>query len=253
MRRCVVILIASIAGVTPAFAQQPVQFLPRFDFHLAAEHLGGDDDNRFAWDADFGGELDVIDYGGGRATFVANYEVVMGTQLRRFDPNQGNYVMAGLLSGRVGGLELAGMFYHQSRHLSDRPKVAAIDWNMFGARIAHHFARGRSQWTSRADLRRTIQKSFVDYQWELDAEGRGRIELRPHVSVVSTLDARIVGVDETRTRGTQTGYLAEGGVRFEGTAGAMEFFVAAERRIDPFPLEFGTATWLKAGFRLLSR
>ncbi len=33
----------------------------------------------------------------------------------------------------------------------------------------------------------------------------------------------------------------------------MEFFVAAERRIDPFPVEFGTVTWLKAGFRLLSR
>jgi hypothetical protein len=245
-------LLALSVGATSAFAQQAVQFLPRFDFYLAAERLGGDNDNRFAWDADFGGELDVIDYGAGRATFMANYEVVMGTQLRRFDPNQGNYVMSGLLSWRAAGLELAGMFYHQSRHLSDRPKVAAIDWNMFGARIAHDFARGRSQWTARADLRRTIQKSFVDYQWELDAEGRGRIDLRPHVSVVSTLNARIVGVDDTRNRGTQTGFLAEGGVRFEGTAGAMEFFIAGERRIDPFPLEFGTATWLKAGFRLLS-
>jgi hypothetical protein len=73
------------------------------------------------------------------------------------------------------------------------------------------------------------------------------------VSAISTLRGRIVGVDGSRDRGTQAGYLAEGGVRFEGNGGAMELFVAAERRIDPFPVEFGTANWLKAGFRLLSR
>lgn len=253
MRRDVVMVLAVLAGATSASAQPTVQFVPRFDFQLGAERLGSDGDRRFAWDADLGGELDVIDYGAGRATFAASYEVVMGDQLRRFDPNQGNYIMAGLASVRVAGLELAGMFYHQSRHLSDRPKTAAIDWNMIGARIAHDFTRGRSRWAARADLRRTIRKSFVDYEWELDAEGRGRIEVRRHVSVISALRARILGVDGSRDRGTQTGFLAEGGVRFEGNAGAMELFVAGERRIDPFPLEFGTATWLKAGFRLLSR
>ena len=191
-------LLALVAGATPAFAQQPVQFFPRFDFHLAAERLGGDGDNRFAWDADFGGELDVIDYGAGRATFTANYEVVMGNQLRRFDPNQGNYIMAGLLSARVAGFELAGMFYHQSRHLSDRPKVGGDRLeHVRSARCTRFHARALGQWAARADLRRTIEKSFVDYQWELDAEGRGRIELRPRVSVVSTLDARVVGVDGT--------------------------------------------------------
>ncbi len=171
MRQRVLMVLAMIAGAVPAFAQQPVQFLPRFDFHLAAERLDGDDDPRFAWDADFGGEIDVVDYGVGRATFTANYEVVMGNELRRFDPNQGNYIMAGLLSVRAAGFELAGMFYHQSRHLSDRRKVAAIDWNMFGARLARDMTRGRARWNARADLRRTIKQSFVDYQWELDAEG----------------------------------------------------------------------------------
>jgi hypothetical protein len=33
----------------------------------------------------------------------------------------------------------------------------------------------------------------------------------------------------------------------------MEFFLAAEQRIDPSPLEFGTARWASVGFRLLSR
>ncbi len=244
--------LALIASAAPASAQQAVEFLPRFDFYLVAERLSGDD-RRFAWDADFGGELDVIDYGAGRLTFRANYEVVMGDQLRRFDPNQGNYILAGSASARAAGFELAGEFYHQSRHLSDRPKIAAVDWNMIGVRVMRDAARGRSEWQARADVRRVLQKSFVDYEWELDAEGRGRIGLRPGIGIITAVGARIIGVDGTRNRSTQTGFLAEGGVRIDGNAGAIEFFVAAERRIDPFPVEFGTVTWVKAGFRLLSR
>ena len=64
---------------------------------------------------------------------------------------------------------------------------------------------------------------------------------------------RYLGVDGSLDRGNQTGYVVEGGVRFEGRAGAIELFVAGERRIDPYPVEVGTAQWLKAGFRLLSR
>jgi hypothetical protein len=241
-----------IASATPAFAQQPIQFLPRFDFYLGAEYLA-DDDQRFSWDADLGGEVDVVDYGIGRVTFVTNYEVVMGTQLRRFDPNQGNYILAGHASARAGRFEVAGVFYHQSRHLSDRVKIGAVDWNMLGGRVVHEMTHGRSEWLARADLRGVVQKSFVDYQWELDAEARARVALTPHVSVISAGGLRVIGVDGTRSRGNQTGFLAEGGVRFEGNVAAMEFFVAAERRIDPFPVEFGTVTWLKTGFRVLTR
>ena len=251
MIRAVLAVLALVASAAPVSAQQTVQFFPRFDFHLTAERLSGDD-RRFAWDADFGGELDVIDYGAGRLTFTTNYEVVMGSQLRRFDPNQGNYILAGSASARVAQFEVAGMFYHQSRHLSDRPKTAAIDWNMLGVQVRRDLAVGRSEWAARADLRRVVQKSFVDYRWELDAEGRGRIPRRPGVGLISAAGVRVLGTDDTRERGTQAGFLAEAGVRFEGTAGAMEFFVAAERRIDPFPVEFGTVTWAKAGFRLLS-
>lgn len=241
-----------IASAAPAFAQQSIQFLPRFDFYLAGEYLS-DDDARFSWDADLGGEVDVIDYGAGRVTFVTNYEVVMGTQLRRFDPNQGNYILAGQASARAAGFELAAEFYHQSRHLSDRAKTGAIDWNMLGARVVRTMTRGRTEWLTRVDLRRVVQKSFVDYRWEVDAEGRGRIGLARRVSLISAGGVRVMGVDGTRNRGNQAGFLAEGGVRFEGNVAAMEFFVAAERRIDPFPLEFGTVTWLKTGFRVLTR
>ena len=252
MKQCVVLALALVASATPAAAQQAVEFIPHYDFHLDAALLSGDD-RRFEWDADFGGEIDVVDYGIGRFTFWANYNVVMGDQLREFDPNQGNYILAGSTSVRAGGFEFAGVFYHQSRHLSDRPKLLAVAWNMLGGRVIRDVTLGRAQWRAMADLRRTIERSLVDYEWELDTNLHGRFMARPRVGLVSTLDVRVLGVDGSRGRGTQTGYIAEGGVRFEGRAGAMELFVAAERRIDPYPVEFGTVTWAKAGFRLLSR
>ena len=171
--------LALIASAAPASAQQAVEFLPRFDFYLVAEHLSGDD-RRFVWDANFGGELDVVDYGAGRLTFRANYEVVMGDQFRRFDPNQGNYILAGSASARRPASSWPAMFYHQSRHLSDRPKIAAVDWNMVGGRVTRDVAAGPQRVAGqRRRPRASMQKSFVDYRWELDAEGRGRIGLRP--------------------------------------------------------------------------
>ena len=252
MKHSVLIALALVAGAAPAAAQPTLQFIPRFDFQIGAELLSGDD-KRFEWDADFGGEIDVVDYGVGRFTFWANYEVIMGDQIREFDPNQGNYILAGSTSARVRGLEVAGVFYHQSRHLSDRPKILAVDWNMLGGRVLRDVSAGRARWRAIVDLRRTIERSLVDYEWELDSSLRGRFMARPRIGVISAVSVRVLGVDGSRGRGTQAGYLAEGGVRFEGAAGAMELFVAAERRIDPYPLEFGTVTWAKAGFRLLSR
>src|ERR671925_411973 len=75
-------------------------FLSRYAFHLDAEHLGSNDD-RFSWDADLGGDIDLLDYGAGRATFLANYQVIVGDQFRRFDANQGNYTLEGALSVRA--------------------------------------------------------------------------------------------------------------------------------------------------------
>jgi hypothetical protein len=250
VRLRVLLALAWLAGASPAAAQQ-IQFVPRFDFHLSAEHLSHDDP-RFIWDADFGGEIDVVDYGVGRFSFWANYEVITGDQLRIFDPNQGNYILAGSLSARAAGFEVAGVFYHQSRHLSDRTKILPVDWNMMGGRVTREFQSGRHAWQARADLRRTIQHSYVDYVWEFEPSVNGTVTVRPRVAIVANLTARVIGVDGTRGRGTQTGLIAEGGVRFEGSAGAIELFAGAERRIDPYPMEFGTATWAKAGFRLLS-
>lgn len=257
------VLLLALAAA-PAAAQSPpappaqaaparrIEFLPRFDFLLGMEHLV-DDDPRFVWDGRFGGEVDLIDYGVGRATFAAEYQVLLGEQFRIFDPNQGNYTLAGSLSARVRGVEVAGVFHHVSRHLSDRPKRQPIDWNMAGARVRGTLTRGRMHVDSRVDVRGVVQHSFVDYRWEADAEARARVTVAPQAAIVAAAGMRVLGVDGSRDRGTQYGVRSEGGIRVEGPAAAVELFLAAERRIDPYQLEFSTGSWLTAGFRLVSR
>jgi hypothetical protein len=227
-------------------------FLSRAIFHLTAEHLSSSDE-RFVWDANFGGDLDLIDYGAGRASFTANYEAMLGEQFRTFDPNQGNYTLGASISIRAAPIELAGVFQHESRHLSDRAKRVPVDWNMLGGRVLIERAPGQVRMQGEGDLLYVVQKSLVDYSWEIDAGMRADWQFRPRLAAISAAHLRLLGVDGTRVRGTQTGFRGEGGMRFEGTAAAVEVFLAAERRVDPYPLEFSTATWVTAGFRLLSR
>jgi len=40
-----------------------------------------------------------------------------------------------VLSTRVKGFYVAGVFHHLSRHLADRAKRPPVDWNMFGGRV----------------------------------------------------------------------------------------------------------------------
>jgi hypothetical protein len=254
VRRAVLLALALTLFTAPASAQSTSAspFLSRFDFWVAMEHLSHDDP-RFVWDAKWAAELDLVDYGTGRLIFAAEYQTILGEEFRIFDPNQGNYMLEGSGSVRLGATEAAAVFHHVSRHLSDRPKRFPVDWNMIGGRLLTSVERGRTQLRARADLRKVIQHTYVDYEWELDSEAAARVRIRPRVAMVALGQLRVLGVDESRGRDTQYGLRGEGGVRLDGSAAALELFVAAERRIDPYQLEFSTATWLSAGFRLTSR
>ncbi|MBF8300148.1 MAG: hypothetical protein HW394_518, partial [Acidobacteria bacterium] len=263
VRRGILLVLALVTGAAPVAAQttppaqstaQPsgAEFLPRFDFHVSMEHLVSDE-KRFVWDANFGADLDIVDYGGGRLRFVANYQTILGSEFREFDPNQGNYILEGSVSARAAALELAGVFHHESRHLSDRPKRDPVDWNMVGVRLQSGVRRGRTELRGRVDFRGVVERTLVDYRWEVDSDVAARVGLGPRVAVVATGGLRLLGVDGSRNRGTQYGYRGEGGLRIDGPGAALDLFVAAERRIDPYQLEFSTVTWLTTGFRVSSR
>ena len=74
MIRTFIITVLMTAWAAAAAAQSTgsgVSFFPRAQFGMGAEHLSGTDDVRFRWDANFGGELDLIDYTVGRVIFAA--------------------------------------------------------------------------------------------------------------------------------------------------------------------------------------
>lgn len=253
---CLMVLLA-----LPAAAQQqhPVdpstqfEFFPRYDFHLSAASLGSGD-QRFSWDTHFGGELDVADYVKGRTSVVIDYEAVLGSELRPFDPNQGNYTLEASSSWRVGEIEVVGMFHHVSRHLGDRDKSFAIAWNDLGARVLNRTRVGRTTVDVDADLAWVTQRAYVDYLWIGNANVRVRRQVGTHADAFAHGSGQLFGISaDASKRSTQVGGLVEAGVRLAGTKGAIELFVGYERRVDADPLDFQPHTWPMAGFRLVNR
>src|SRR5262245_12605750 len=127
-------LLGLLAFTTPAAAQipQPVvepapagpEFLSRYDFHMSVYQLYGEEDpqQRYSWDSHFGASFDLVDYVYGRASVTIDYEAVMGSEYRPFDPNQGNYTLEASLSGRIRKNELAGVLEHRARDRQARQK-----------------------------------------------------------------------------------------------------------------------------------
>jgi hypothetical protein len=244
----VVSFVVSLGPAAPAAAQD---LFPRFDFRVDGQYLTSAD-RRFDWSFNFGGDVDVVDYGRGRATFRANYEAMAGREFRRFDVNQGNYLLEGSTSLRLPRMEVALVWHHVSRHVSDRPKRFPIDWNQIAGRIAAQTAAGRAAVWWQTDLRATVTKAFVDYAWELETSAGLLRPLSQRYAAIGSGNVRLVGTDGSRNRGTQVAGRLEAGVRLNGRSAAAELFAGVERRLDPHQLEFSTSSWLLAGFRLTS-
>jgi len=249
---------ASAQVPQPTVSPPPAEpeFLSRYDFHLTANGLLHEDDpaERFSWDTHFGGSLDLGDYVAGRASLTIDYQAVLGTEYRPFDPNQGSYILEASASGRARNTEFVGVFHHVSRHLSDRPKRVGVAWNTIGGRVLHRLKLGDTTIDADLDVGWVVQHSFVDYTWIGSLEVQVRHELTPHVGVFAHGSGQLNGVDELLAgRSLQRGGMADAGVRFRGGAGVLELFAGIERRIDAYPLDQRPQQWGLAGFRLLSR
>jgi hypothetical protein len=231
-------------------------FFTGYNFHMNADAMSGGEDtaDAFDWDANFGGDFDFVDYGFGRLNFLANYHVVLGNQLRVFDPNQGNYTLELSSSIRAGRTEVAGVFHHISRHLSDRPKVFAIAWNEAAVRISRPLDQGRWHGAIQGTVGRTTERAYVDYVWQAEADANARYDLNPHLAATVAGSVTTIGVDATVAgRDRLTGARGEAGVLLTGTRGALQLFVAIDRRIDADPIDRRIRTFGLFGFRLLSR
>jgi hypothetical protein len=234
-------------------AQSEADFLTRYDFHLSATSVNTDL-AEFKWETHFGGDLDVVDYVVGRASILADLEAVLGDEYRPFDPNQGNYTLEASSSARIGPTEVAAMFHHVSRHLSDRPKRFAIAWNVLGARVLQRVSAAGFTADIVASGGKVVQNSFVDYTWTGELDLLVRRPINQRVGFFGHGIGEGYLVDQTLAgRGSQLGGRVEVGLRLSGGAGALEVFAGAERRVDADPIDRMAREWALAGFRLVSK
>jgi len=245
-----------------ARAQQPLgivdapdhaQFLSRFDFNVSAARLAHDDE-RFSWDTHWAADWDLWDYVHGRVSFLADYQVVLGSEYRQFDPYQSNYLLEASGSYRIGKTEILGVLNHVSRHLGDRFNARAVAENSLGGRVMRRFAGERTRLDLRADVRKVIAQAYVDYT------SISNIDLTIHRSATPRTGFYARGIGQTITvdkelygRSRQDSGRVEAGIRVNGSRGVMELFAGGEKVIDADQLDRQSQRWAFAGFRLLGK
>lgn len=241
------------AQMLPSPAPAEPSFVTRYDFRLTGSALSIDD-RRFLWGAHFGGDMDLIDYVVGRASISADYEVLLGNEIRAFDPNQSIYTLEASSSLRAGPAEIVGVFHHVSRHLGDRPNPVAIAWNTAGARVLLRRALASATIDLNVDAARVVARAEVDYTWIGQVDVLVRRPLTPRVGAYIHASGQIFGVNPLRAgRTRQTGGMGEAGVKLGGRAGAIELFAGYEKRVDAGPFDRRPLHWGLAGFRLVNR
>jgi hypothetical protein len=249
-----ILLIATAAAAQP---QAPASPAPAFLPHASFEFQWGalmTNDPRFDWDGLIRFDLDVVEYGHGRATFSGEYEAVLGHERRSYDLNHGNYRFEATGSYRFGRLELALLTVHVSRHLSDREHPGAVSWNLIGVRANRRFAPERSTIDTEVSFGFAGQQAFVDYDWMSEARVVWRRPITQRWSFVSIGTGLLVGTDEEIAgRPNLCGARIEGGVRVNGRKAALELFAGYERRVDAFPTERFRVRMFTVGFRVVSR
>jgi hypothetical protein len=256
---------AAAQSAQPIVAPAPAgpEFLSRYDFHMSIARLMVSTpapapvvpDERFSWDSHFGGSFDFADLVVVRLGVTVDYQAVMGSEYRPFDPDQGNYTMEGFVSARVApDTEVAGIFHHESRHLSDRPKAFAVAYNEVGGRVMRRQTFGTTTVDVDVEGGRAVQHSYVDYTWLGEAQLLVRRPIDDRVAVFAHGVGQAFAVNDlVAKRGAQAGGLIEAGVRVNGRAGALEIFAGYEKRVDADPLDRLSQRWGLVGFRVVSR
>jgi hypothetical protein len=246
-----VILLAAVLPLVavPAARAEPPSFLPEVFARLqAARYVPADDDQ--AWTGWIGGGADLVRMGRVTVEFTADVETIIGRERRTFDANQANYHLSGAARVGVGRYVIAPFFHHVSRHVVDRPKTQAVDWNMLGVRATAPLADGRGRVT--AGVGHTIQVSLVGYGWELTARGEADLLKRAFGEVYAAVDLRRVTAEAVPAfpRGGFTDWTIEGGARWRRGPRSLDTFVAFERRNDVFVEVPGARDRLLLGFRI---
>ena len=208
-------------------------FLPAVSLHLEAARYAPVKPDLY-WTTTIGGGADVVGIGGFRAYIVGDVETIIGNTRRAFDASQANYHLE--TGGRWlwHGVTVNPFFHHVSRHLSDREKEQAVDWNMLGVRAEARFSpRGRRARVG-GSVGHTTLASLVGYRWELIGHGDVEVLGNERTSGYVRAGARFMTVDPEPElpRDDFLDWVVEGGFRFRHEHRVFDAFAAYERRND---------------------
>jgi len=245
------VLLAGLAG-SPAAAETVL--LPDVSVHLLAAHYAPVDTD-FRWVGWIGGGAGLVEVGGVTAYFTADVETIIGNARRTFDANQANYHLEVGARRRLGERhEAAIVFHHVSRHVVDRAKAEAVDWNLLGVRVSGE-RPGRVPFAYTASLGRTTLASLVGYRWEAAGRLDATIVGGEKAEVYVAGDARYVTALRSAAfpRGNFLDRSAEGGVRWRRGGRRLETFAAWQRRHDVFVQRAGAWSRALFGFRISYR
>jgi hypothetical protein len=214
------------------------ELFPDLSVHLKAiRYVPADAD--FQWSGWIGAGAGLVRLGRATLSGTADVETIIGNQKRAFDANQANYHLAFGVRIRVGEHTLYPVFNHVSRHLVDRAKTPAVDWNLIGARFEGPLPRSLGvPGAFELGVAKAILRSYVDYDWEFLAAAHGAVVRWSGGELFVEADARAV------TTTNRVPYFRNGFLDFTGAAGVripregrtLDFFVAYEHRNDVFVL-----------------
>jgi hypothetical protein len=243
-------LAAALASVASASADD--WLLPRVSAHAEAARYAPAE-RELGWTTWIGAAAGLVRARGMTLGGSAEVETIIGNERRAFDANQANYHLEVGVSARAGGFELTPFFHHVSRHVVDRPKGQAVDWNVLGLRVARQ-VEGSVPLRLTLGAGHTTLASFVGYGWELTARAEGEWPRQRRAAGYAIAAARAVTVTAKRAPELPPGgfvdLLVEAGGRFRRQARALSLFAAFERRHDVFVDRPGQRDRALIGFRV---
>ena len=242
------LLLLNVAAV-PAIADAVL--LPDVSVHLLAAHYAPVDTD-FRWVGWIGAGAGLVRVGGITGYFTADVETIIGNLRRTFDANQVNYHLEGGFRRRFGERhEAAIVFHHVSRHLVDRAKTEAVDWNLLGVRVSGQLP-GRVPLGYSVGLGHTTLASLVGYRWEATGHLDAALLSGETAEVYVAGDARYVTVERSDAfpRGNFLDRAGEGGVRWRREGRTLEIFAAWQHRNDVFVERPGSWSRGLFGFRI---
>jgi hypothetical protein len=246
------VLLLVLALTASRAVADDVEVFPAVTVHLEAARYAPSEPG-LRWTTWIGAGATALRVGSWRFYGTADLETILGDELRTFDANQANYHLELGASAGLGRLTLTPFFHHVSRHLVDREKDQAADWNVLGLRLSGGSLLGSVPVRFRASLGRTTQASLPAYRWELIGAVEGDLIRWSAGAGYARGSFRHVTVDEDSEipRGNFTDLTAEGGVRWTFGPRAVEVFAAFERRNDVFLDAPSVRDRALLGFRLL--